>query len=356
MDDPVLVRTLDLKLHFRTGSQFSLSRNRVKAVDGVSFDIRRGETFGLVGESGCGKSTLGRTLLGLYRPTGGSVLFDGESVSAASGRALKQLRRRMQLIFQDPSASLNPRRTVEEILSEPFIIHGVGARSDRAARIRELMDQVGLSPYHLSRYPHEMSGGQKQRLGIARALALKPELIVCDEAVSALDVSIQAQVINLLQDLQGEYGLTYLFISHNLGVVHHISDRVGVMYLGRIVEIGTHEQIYREAFHPYARALIAALPQADPRRRGERRLLLAGDVPSPMHPPAGCRFHTRCPWKLELCGSVEPELREIGPGHCVACHLPEHEAKGGASGNSSGIPPIARGAAPATQPNREEEP
>ena len=356
MDAPVLVRTLDLKLHFRTGGQFSLSRNRVKAVDGVSFDIRRGETFGLVGESGCGKSTLGRTILGLYRPTSGSVLFDGEPLAAAKGRALKQLRRRMQLIFQDPSASLNPRRTVQEILSEPFIIHGVGARSDRAARIRELMDQVGLSPYHLSRYPHELSGGQKQRLGIARALALKPELIVCDEAVSALDVSIQAQVINLLQDLQGEYGLTYLFISHNLSVVHHISDRVGVMYLGRIVEFGSHEQIYREAFHPYTQALIAARPQADPGRRGERRLLLEGDVPSPMNPPAGCRFHTRCPWKLELCASVEPELREIGPGHCVACHLPEREAKGGTSGPSQGIPPIARGAAPAIQPNREEEP
>jgi oligopeptide/dipeptide ABC transporter ATP-binding protein len=332
MTDEVLVSARDLSMHFRIGG--GLAKGRVRAVDGVSFDIRKGETFGLVGESGCGKSTLGRAILGLYKPTGGSVLFDGVDVSAQRGAAMKGLRRRMQLIFQDPSASLNPRRTVEEILSEPFAIHHIGAKGEREAAIRELMDRVGLAPYHLTRYPHEMSGGQKQRVGIARALALKPELIVCDEAVSALDVSIQAQVINLLDDLQAEFGLTYLFISHNLSVVHHISDRVGVMYLGKLVETGSHEDIYRGALHPYAQALIAAVPLADPERRHTQRILLGGDVPSPANPPSGCRFHTRCPFKMDRCSREEPEMREAGPGHFVACHLVEGEKQGGQEATS----------------------
>jgi peptide/nickel transport system ATP-binding protein/oligopeptide transport system ATP-binding protein len=320
MADIPLVQARDLKLYFRAGGRASLSKARVKAVDGVSFSIDKGETFGLVGESGCGKSTLGRAILGLYKPTGGSVLFDGEEVSAQGGTSLKKLRRRMQLIFQDPSASLNPRRTVREILAEPFIIHRICGKAERDGKIKELIERVGLSPYHLSRYPHEMSGGQKQRVGIARAIALRPELIVCDEAVSALDVSIQAQVINLLEDLQDEYGLTYLFISHNLSVVHHISDRVGVMYLGKLVEVGSHGDIYSGALHPYAKALIAAVPVADPERRPAGRPLLAGDVPSPTAPPPGCRFHTRCPMAAKICSELEPEMRELGTAHFVACH------------------------------------
>jgi peptide/nickel transport system ATP-binding protein/oligopeptide transport system ATP-binding protein len=320
MSDTSLVQTRDLKLYFRAGGRASLSKARVRAVDGVSLSIGKGETFGLVGESGCGKSSLGRAILGLYKPTDGSVLFDGEEVSAQKGASLKKLRRRMQLIFQDPSASLNPRRTVREILAEPFIIHRICGAAERNERIKDLVERVGLSPYHLSRYPHEMSGGQKQRVGIARAIALKPEFIVCDEAVSALDVSIQAQVINLLEDLQREYGLTYLFISHNLSVVHHISDRVGVMYLGKLVEVGSHGDIYGGALHPYAKALIAAVPVADPERRPAGRTLLSGDVPSPTSPPSGCRFHTRCPMATERCSEHEPELRELGSGHFVACH------------------------------------
>jgi oligopeptide/dipeptide ABC transporter ATP-binding protein len=321
MAKDILLRVRDLKVHFRTGSRFSLGKGRVRAVDGLSLDIYRGETFGLVGESGCGKSTFGRAVLGLYKPSGGDVRFDGEEVFGRRGGESKRLRRRMQLIFQDPSASLNPRRTVEEILSEPFIIHGEGTRAERAAKIRALVDRVGLSAHHLSRYPHEMSGGQKQRVGIARALALNPELIVCDEAVSALDVSIQAQVINLLEDLQEEFKLTYLFISHNLSVVHHISDRVGVMYLGKLVEVGSHDDIYRAALHPYAQALISAAPSADPERPREGRIILSGDVPSPANPPSGCRFHTRCPRRMAACDSVEPEMLDAGNGHAAACHL-----------------------------------
>ncbi|HUX40637.1 MAG TPA: oligopeptide/dipeptide ABC transporter ATP-binding protein [Rectinemataceae bacterium] len=330
MGEDLLVRVRDLKMHFQVGRGLSLSKARVRAVDGVSFDIRRGETLGLVGESGCGKSTLGRTILGLYKASAGSVRFEDVEITSRSRAGMKGLRRKMQLIFQDPSASLNSRRTVGQILLEPFIIHRIGTKAERRAAVAELVERVGLSSWHLSRYPHEMSGGQKQRVGIARALALRPGFIVCDEAVSALDVSIQAQIINLLEDLQADYGLTYLFISHNLSVVHHVSDRVGVMYLGKIVELGSHEDIYRGAFHPYTKALLAAVPVADPERRPTGRLLLAGDVPSPVAPPRGCRFHTRCPSAMELCGRVEPELREIGTGHSVACHLGDVTGREGA--------------------------
>ena len=320
MRDPILVTVRDLKMHFRSGGRLSFAKNRVRAVDGVTFDIIRGETFGLVGESGCGKSTLGRTILGLYKATDGSVTIDDIDVFGQRGAAMKSLRRRMQLVFQDPSASLNPRRTVEEILLEPFIIHGVGEGAKRKAMVAALAERVGLSSYHLSRYAHELSGGQKQRVGIGRALALNPELLVCDEAVSALDVSIQAQVINLLQNLQKDLGLTYLFISHNLGVVHHISDRVGVMYLGRLVEVGSRDEIYDNTLHPYSRALIAAIPLPDPEKRDRPRTILSGDVPSPLNPPPGCRFHTRCPIATDECSSVEPELHDAGRGHLVACH------------------------------------
>lgn len=320
MKESILVQVQNLKKYFQSEGSFSFKRSYIKAVDNVSFNIFAGETFGLVGESGCGKSTLGRTLLGLLRPSEGKVFFEGVDIFSLNHKQTKEMRKRMQLIFQDPSASLNPRRTIAEILNEPFIIHKVGTKNERAARIKDLLDHVGLSDYHLSRYPHEMSGGQKQRVGIARALALNPQLVVCDEPVSALDVSIQAQVINLLEDLQKEYHLTYLFISHNLSVVHHICNRVGVMYLGKMVEAGSHADIYRDARHPYARALISAIPQAGPENRQER-ILLQGDVPSPANPPLGCRFHTRCPLVQELCGQAEPSLKNVGPEHWVACHF-----------------------------------
>jgi len=321
LEDRVLVQVQSLKKYFQSGSGFSFAKkNYIKAVDDVSFDIYKGETFGLVGESGCGKSTLGRTIIGLFRPIEGKVIFDRVDVFSLKNREMKEMRKKMQFIFQDPSASLNPRKTIAEILNEPFHIHQVGTKKEREERIKKLLNHVGLSSYHLSRYPHEMSGGQKQRVGIARALALNPQLIICDEAVSALDVSIQAQVINLLEDLQKEYDLTYIFISHNLSVVHHICDRVGVMYLGKIVEIGTHDDIYQNTMHPYAKALISAIPHADLDVQQER-IILKGDVPSPANPPSGCRFHTRCPQALESCSRTEPSLKEVSSGHFVACHL-----------------------------------
>lgn len=313
----VLVRADHVKVYFKGKDRKS---GTVRAVDDVSFDIFKGETFGVVGESGCGKSTLGRTLIRLIEPTDGHVYLDGDDISSLKGNDLKQMRKKAQIIFQDPSACLNPRRTIRQILMEPFEIHHLTGKIDVNARIEELLHLVGLDTYHLSRYPHEMSGGQKQRIGIARALALNPQIIICDEAVSALDVSVQAQVLNLLQDLKARLGLTYFFISHNLNVVYQVSDRVGVMYLGKMVEIAAYDQLYEKRYHPYTEALLSAIPQVDASEQKER-IHLSGEVPSPSNPPSGCRFHTRCPKACDRCSSEIPELREIEPGHFVACHL-----------------------------------
>ena len=315
----VLMRADSVKVHFKIKNKKNAS---VKAVDGVSFDIMKGETFGVVGESGCGKSTLGRTLVRLLKPTEGKIYLEDTEISSLKGEALKNMRKNAQIIFQDPSASLNPRRTVKEILMEPFEIHGVPEGVNVDDRIHELLQLVGLDTYHLSRYPHELSGGQKQRIGIARAIALNPKIIICDEAVSALDVSVQAQVLNLLQELKEKLGLTYFFISHNLNVVYQVSDRAGVMYLGRMVEIADYDQLYEKRFHPYTEALLSAIPQVDPTKKTER-IHLEGEVPSPSNPPSGCHFHTRCPKACDRCKTESPVLREIEPGHFVACHLYE---------------------------------
>ena len=316
-DKEVLMKADHVKVYFKGKNKRA---GTVKAVDDVSFDIMKGETFGVVGESGCGKSTIGRALIRLLELTDGTVYFHGEDISKLKGKALKEMRMKTQIIFQDPSASLNPRRTIKQIMMEPFEIHGIKKDQDLDKRIEELIHLCGLDTYHLSRYPHELSGGQKQRVGIARALAMDPELIVCDEAVSALDVSVQAQVLNLLQELKQKLGLTYFFISHNLNVVYQVSDRVGVMYLGNMMEIATYDQLYEKRYHPYTEALLSAIPQVNQETQVER-IRLEGDVPSPSDPPSGCRFHTRCSKVCDRCKTEKPVLREIEPGHLVACHL-----------------------------------
>ena len=302
------------------GGVFMKEIAAVKAVDNVSLSIREGETLGLVGESGCGKSTFGRAIMRLEEPTSGEVWFDGDNILTYDADQIRALRKKMQIIFQDPFSSLNPRKPVASIVGEPLLIHGMKRRQDREARVLELLEVVGLSKEHMRRYPHMFSGGQRQRIGVARALALNPNLVVCDEAVSALDVSIQAQVLNLLKDLQKEFGLTYLFISHDLHVVEYISDRVAVMYLGKIVEVARSQAVYGTPLHPYTQALLSASPMPDPQKK-RKRILLKGDVPSPINPPPGCRFHTRCRYAQDICSETEPELREVRPGHQAACHF-----------------------------------
>jgi oligopeptide/dipeptide ABC transporter ATP-binding protein len=318
----VLLEAVDVVKHFpvRRGALARGARQVVHAVDGVSLEVRAGETLGVVGESGCGKSTLGRALVRLHELTSGTVRFDGRDISTLSRRELRPLRREMQMVFQDPYASLNPRKRVGQILREPFRIHG---QPGGGARVQELLEVVGLNPDHADRYPHEFSGGQRQRIGVARALALRPRLIVADEPVSALDVSIQAQVINLLDDLQDDFQLTYVFIAHDLGVVRHVSDRIAVMYLGALVELSPADELYARPIHPYTEALLSAVPviEVDPAHRRER-IVLQGDVPSPIEPPTGCRFHPRCRLATEICGVERPLLRDHGQGHLAACHHP----------------------------------
>jgi oligopeptide transport system ATP-binding protein len=309
-------------MHFpiTQGIIFQRKVGAIKAVDGISFDIVRGETLGLVGESGCGKSTTGRAILQLYRPTAGDVFFEGENLTDLKGEPLRRMRRRMQMIFQDPYASLNPRMTVGDIIGEPLVVHSISKGKERRERVQDLLRVVGLNPYFVNRYPHEFSGGQRQRIGVARALAVNPDFIICDEPISALDVSIQAQIINLLEELQEEYNLTYLFIAHDLSVVRHISDRVAVMYLGKIVELTDRQRLYEDPLHPYTQALLSAVPIPDPMVEEQRqRVILEGDVPSPANPPVGCNFCTRCPVVMDVCKEEEPEFVDVGEGHWVAC-------------------------------------
>ncbi len=316
-----LLEVTDLKKYFPVKKGlFSKVHGYVKAVDGISFVIGRKETLGLVGESGCGKTTAARTILRLLEPTDGDVRFEGQSVFKLNSRELRQMRRNMQVVFQDPFGSLNPRMTVGSIVGEPLAVHEVAGRKERKEIVKELLEKVGLSAEAVNRYPHEFSGGQRQRIGIARAIALKPKLVVCDEAVSALDVSIQAQIINLLQELQEDFGLSYLFIAHDLSVVQHVSDRVAVMYLGEIVETGNAESIYENPIHPYTVALLAAVPVPDPKTK-RRKIILAGDVPSPVNPPTGCRFHTRCKYVMDICRKEQPQLTDRGGEHIAACFL-----------------------------------
>jgi oligopeptide transport system ATP-binding protein len=325
-DNNVLLRVRNLVKHFpiTQGILFQKQVGAVHAVDDVSFDIIKGETLGLVGESGCGKSTTGRTVLQLYRPTSGSVMFDGVDLVDIKGEELRLMRRKMQMIFQDPYASLNPRMTIGEIVGEPLVVHKVAKPKEIEERVENLLELVGLNPAFASRYPHEFSGGQRQRIGVARALSLQPSFIVCDEPISALDVSIQAQVVNLLEDLQSQFNLTYLFIAHDLSMVRHISNRVAVMYLGVIVELADRENVYMKPLHPYTQALLSAVPIPDPVADSKRhRVILEGDVPSPVNPPSGCHFRTRCPIAESVCAEEKPEFRELTPGHFVACHFAE---------------------------------
>lgn len=317
----ILLEVNRLKKYFPiTGGLFGKKIGEVKAVDDISFFVNKGETLGIVGESGCGKSTTGRMLMRLIEPSEGEVVFQGKELTGLSESGMRKMRKEMQMVFQDPFASLNPRHTVEKILEEPLIVHRIGNKEERKKRVNEMLEVVGLSSYHKKRYPHQFSGGQRQRIGIARALMTKPKLIIADEPVSALDVSIQSQVLNLLTDLQKEFQLTYIFIAHDLGVVKHISDRVGVMYLGRLVEITTADKLYEKPLHPYTNALLAAVPIPDPTIKKEIELL-SGDIPSPSNPPTGCAFHTRCKDCMEICKSERPQLEEIEPGHYAACHL-----------------------------------
>jgi oligopeptide transport system ATP-binding protein len=321
MAETPLLEVKHLKKHFPIkGGVFSKTIGYVYAVDDINFTLEKGETLGLVGESGCGKSTTGRTILRLIEPTDGAIYFEGQDITNLDKSAMRALRREMQIIFQDPYASLNPRMTVGSIIGEPLEIHKIAKGAEKEERVASLLQKVGLRAEDMRKYPHEFSGGQRQRIGIARALALNPKLIVCDEPVSALDVSIQAQVINLLEDLQAEFGLSYLFIAHNLNVVEHISNRVAVMYLGQIVELASGEELYKNPQHPYTEALLSAVPIPDPTAK-KKRIILEGDVPSPINPPKGCHFHTRCMYKDKICEEVEPEFKDIGGGHWVACHF-----------------------------------
>jgi peptide/nickel transport system ATP-binding protein len=335
-----LLRVEDLKVYFpiKSGLLFDRHVGDVKAVDGVSFEIKRGETLGLVGESGCGKTTVGRTILRLYDPTGGRILFEDQDISTVSQREMRKLRGRMQMVFQDPYSSLNPRQSIGNLISEPLKIHGISSGDTARARAEELLEIVGLPKSATARYPHEFSGGQRQRIGLARSLALNPDLIVADEPVSALDVSIQAQMINLLEELQEEFDLTYLFIAHDLAVVRHISDRVAVMYLGKIVEVADADELYASPRHPYTMALLSAVPIPDPMvEQARERILLKGDLPSPANPPPGCRFHTRCPFRQpERCDTEDPELRTLADGHVAACHYAEEIMAGRIKAHEAG--------------------
>jgi oligopeptide transport system ATP-binding protein len=323
----LLLDVQGLKMHFpiTRGIIFQRQVGAIKAVDGLDFTMYGGETLGLVGESGCGKSTTGRAILQLYRPTDGEVFFEGVDITKSKGEDLRKMRRRMQMIFQDPYASLNPRMTVGSIIGEPLEVHNIGSsKKERQERVQELLKTVGLNPYFVNRYPHEFSGGQRQRIGVARALAVNPAFIVCDEPISALDVSIQAQIINLLEDLQDELGLTYLFIAHDLSVVRHISDRIAVMYLGKIVELADRDELYENPMHPYTQALLSAVPIPDPKIETQRkRIILEGDVPSPANPPKGCNFSTRCPRVMDICRTEDPPFKEYKPAHYAACYLYE---------------------------------